>query len=71
MNGIWIRSKDKTELIKANYIFVTNGWIYAGTNTENILPVGTYPSIERAKDLLDGIQEAIRDERIIYEMPEK
>lgn len=58
---LWIRSQDKTRLVKVNYVYMTENndhlTIY-GETIDSAPIVGTYKSKERALGVLDEIQEA-------------
>lgn len=57
---MWIRSQDKTELIKSDYIIVIKNEIRASTNSDGFLiTIGEYSSQEKALKVLDMIQECI------------
>ncbi|WP_069649666.1 hypothetical protein [Caloranaerobacter ferrireducens] len=78
---MWIRSQDKKMLIKANVIQVcslddeyTQIWGYVNEISEpqyNGFILGEYKTEERALEVLDDIQNRIKEGISIYEMPEK
>lgn len=78
---LWIRSQDKTELIKVNNVKIAeyNGYYYIVTGVED-LELGEYCSYDRVEEILNEIQTKINnianidDEnyiKAVYEMPEK
>lgn len=57
---LWIRSQDKTTLIRSYEIYIseqTNTYLIRAKRTSHIL--GSYSTIERALDVLDEIQNKI------------
>lgn len=57
---MWIRSQDKTGLMKPEYITVIKNEIRASTNSDGFLfTIGKYSSQEKALKVLDMIQECI------------
>lgn len=57
---MWIRSQDKTRLIKPDYIIVIKNEIRASTNSDGFLiTIGEYSSQEKALKVLDMIQKCI------------
>lgn len=57
---MWIRSQDKTRLIKSDYILVNKNEIRATTQSDGFLvTMGEYSSQEKALKVLDMIQECI------------
>ena len=69
---MWIRSQDRTQLIKFDYVDLSelniNGslkyGISAGLNGNNI-GVATYPTKQRALEVLDEIEKAIEESNIM------
>lgn len=72
---LWIRSKDKKELIRTNRIYQFAGVIYAEAKEE--VELGNYKTRERALEILNEIQDLINDISdgkmvgCVYEMPEE
>ena len=61
---MWIRSKDKTRLIKPDYIIVDETDILATTYHEGFfVTIGSYSSHAKALKVLDMIQTAIMGKR--------
>ena len=61
---MWIRSQDKTRLIKPDYIIVNETDILATTyHEEFFVTIGTYSSQEKALKVLDMIQSAINGKK--------
>lgn len=59
---LWVRSQDKTTLIKSYEIYITeqqNKYLIRAKRTSHIL--GVYNTIERALEVLDEIQEFIEN----------
>ena len=57
---MWIRSQDKTDLIKSDYIVIIKNEIRASANLDGFLiTIGKYSSQEKALKVLDIIQECI------------
>ena len=55
-----IRSQDKTDLIKSDYIVIIKNEIRASANLDGFLiTIGKYSSQEKALKVLDMIQECI------------
>lgn len=73
--NLWIRSQDKTTLIRSYEIYISeqpNIYLIRAKRTSHIL--GSYPTIERAIEVLDEIQNFMRDYAyakpiLIYNMP--
>ena len=75
--NLWIRSQDKTTLIKSYEIYISeqqNTYLIRAKRTSHIL--GSYSTIGRAIEVLDKIQDLLQNayagnsNRIIYQMPE-
>ena len=56
---MWIRSQDKTGLIKSDCIIVNKNEIRARTQADALITIGEYSSQEKALKVLDMIQKAI------------
>ena len=57
---MWIRSQDKTGLIKSDCIIVNKNEIRARTQADgSLITIGEYSSQEKALKVLDMIQKAI------------
>lgn len=60
---IWIRSQDKTKLVKVNYVYMMESndhfTIYGETIDSGPI-VGTYATKERALEILDGIEDYMK-----------
>ena len=76
---LWIRSQDKTRLVKVNYVYMTENndhlTIY-GETIDSAPIVGTYKSKERALEVLEEIQKYILlpnpdGSAYVYQMPEE
>lgn len=76
MNSLWIRSQDRTTLIRSYEIYVSeqcNRYLIRAKRTSHIL--GSYKTFERALEVLDGIQDLLQNayvgnsNRIVYQMP--
>lgn len=74
---LWIRSQDKTTLIRSYEIYISeqgNTYLIRAKRTSHIL--GSYSTIERALEILDEIQNLLQNayignvNRIVYQMPE-
>ena len=82
---LWIRSQDKTQLIKVNNVYLDNEFVDIFYICENGISLGKYKTKERALEILDEIQELDIEHnpniktngygysvfRIIYEMPKE
>lgn len=56
---LWVRSQDKTKLIKVDNVFIEE-YVCGGANVEtNNCVLGTYKTKERALEVLDEIQELL------------
>lgn len=75
---LWIRSQDKTTLIRSYEIYISeqqNTYLIRAKRTSHIL--GSYLTIERAIEVLDEIQDLLQNayvgnvNRLVYQMPEK
>ena len=56
---MWMRSQDKTGLIKSDCIIVNKNEIRARTQADALITIGEYSSQEKALKVLDMIQKAI------------
>ena len=60
---LWVRSQDRTKLVKSNYLSLflsdTNWFIYTDTETGEPFSIGKYKTEERALEVLDEIEERI------------
>ena len=75
---LWIRSQDKTTLIRSYEIYISeqpNIYLIRAKRTSHIL--GSYSTIERALEVLDEIQKLLKTAElndginvIVYQMPE-
>lgn len=65
---LWIRSQDKTRLVKVNYVYMTENndhlTIY-GETIDSAPIVGTYKTKERALEVLDEIQDILKPKYIL------
>lgn len=77
---LWIRSQDKTTLIRSYEIYISlseqqNTYLIRAKRTSHIL--GSYSTIERALEVLDEIQDLMQNayvgnsNRIVYQMPKE
>lgn len=74
---LWVRSQDKTTLIKPYEIYIAEynkNYVIRAKRTSHIL--GVYQTFERTLEVLDDIQRKIEDDldyklSCAYEMPEK
>ena len=62
---LWIRSQDKTELVKVNNLANIDYRIVFINNGNGRVTLGTYKSKERALEVLDEIQKIIAPRGII------
>lgn len=66
---LWIRSQDKTKLVKSNFLSLflsdANWYIYTNTNIGEPFSIGKYKTKERALEVLDEIQNILRPKIII------
>ena len=63
---LWIRSQDKTTLIRSYEIYISeqqNTYLIRAKRTSHIL--GSYPTIERAIKVLDEIQNLLNPKYIV------
>lgn len=63
---LWIRSQDKTTLIRSYEIYISeqqNTYLIRAKRTSHIL--GSYSTIERAIEVLDEIQNILKPQLII------
>ena len=73
---LWIRSQDKTTLIRSYEIYIAeygkDSYVIRAKRTSHIL--GAYNSFKRALEVLDEIQSILVDykemSRVVYQMPE-
>lgn len=69
---IWIRSQDKTTLIKSYEIYIVeneNSCVIRAKRTSRIL--GVYNTFERALEILDDIENYVSNNYVdVFEMPE-
>lgn len=56
---MWIRSQDKTVLVKADYVTIGINEIVAACSSNSCVTIGEYSSQEKALKVLDMIQECI------------
>lgn len=56
---MWIRSQDKTILVKADYVTIGINEIVAACSSKSCVTIGEYSSQEKALKVLDMIQNAI------------
>ena len=63
--NLWIRSQDKSKLIKASKINTLYDDVYV-----NDFKVGSYDSHKRAIEIIDNIELALVLREKIYQMPE-
>ena len=56
---MWIRTQDRETLYNCDYFDVLDNAIYGGRNETNIDLLATYPTHDRALEVLDEIQRAI------------
>lgn len=73
---LWIRSQDRSTLMKVNYIYVTGKEVCAYDENKCWSTIGTYKTKERALEVLGEIQTEISNyvgtiAQIVYEMPEE
>jgi hypothetical protein len=66
MNGIWIRTQDRKDLILIVEAHVYEKYVNSEGDT-----LGFYKTPERALEVLDEIMTAIYIDRPIYEMPKE
>lgn len=62
---LWIRSQDKTNLIRVEHLALTNNKTITGMSTNWDYDLGTYTTKERALEVLDEIQNILKP-KIIY-----
>lgn len=76
---LWIRSQDKTILVKAKNIIIDKNdfSLYQQVNENIQIVFGMYKTKERALEILDEIQRIIMEKELadyktyVYEMPEE
>ena len=56
---LWIRSQDKTNLIKIEHLAITSNNVITGMSTNWDYDLGKYKTKERALEVLDEIQELL------------
>ena len=56
---LWIRSQDRTNLIRVEHLALTNNKTITGMSTNWDYDLGTYETKERALEVLDEIQKTI------------
>lgn len=68
---LWIRTQDKTTLIRSYEIYIAEGvndvWLIRAKRTSHIL--GAYKTYKRAIEVLDEIQEMLKPTIIVNEEP--
>lgn len=68
---LWIRTQDKTTLIRSYEIYIAKGindmWLIRAKRTSHIL--GAYKTYKRAIEVLDEIQEMLKPTIIVNEEP--
>ena len=58
---LWVRSQDKTELLKVFNVYVENCWVRANFESKYIsADLGKYATNERALEVLDEIHSCIQ-----------
>ena len=74
-DGIWIRTQDREAFSFVKDFRVAD---YGSRNNrqyvvvaDGILELGKYITFNRAKEVIDGIQNAVLQKREIYEMPKE
>lgn len=74
-DGIWIRTQDREVFSFVKDFRVSD---YGSRNNrqyvvvaDGILELGKYITFKRAKEVIDGIQNAVLQKREIYEMPKE
>lgn len=77
---MWIRSQDKTELIKTKRVQVENKriYIFTGNDENNWVEIAGYGTFERAVEVLDDMQDDLTNTcsaseaqfTKVYQMPE-
>ena len=69
---LWIRSQDRTKLVKSNYLSLflsdTTWFIYTDTETGEPFSIGKYKTEERALKVLDEIQSKIAENKCLEVM---
>jgi len=65
---IWIRSQDKTELINCNRVQADRCGIYTFAGDDFIV-LGVYPNSERATEVLNEIQDRIKNIELLKAAP--
>jgi len=76
---MWLRSQDKTELIKVNRVQAENYRIYTFPSSDSAswVELGNYDTKQRAMEVLDEIQEQLVKQNNttfgmkVFEMPQK
>ena len=75
---LWVRSQDKTALVKAGVIYIYNKKEIVCSSDYSITELGKYKTQKRALEVLDEIQEILNTfepknmaRMIVYEMPKE
>lgn len=68
---MWVRSQDKTRLLKANYIRKNGSFIEAVHSEMGCTLMGKYSTEEKALKVLNAIQESIDKKYYgVFQMPQ-
>jgi hypothetical protein len=72
MNGIWIRSQDKTELIFCIGIDCAQYTVFGVSGEYQSRMLGVYKSTERCKKVINDIESHINlNRKSVFDMPEE
>ena len=64
---LWIRSQDKRNLVKIDYIYLSDDEILGYTATiDRTIKLGTYKTEQRAREILDDIQKLVNGDLILF-----
>ena len=62
---LWIRSQDRTNLIKVEHVAIVNNYTINAMSTNWDYDIGTYKTKERALEVLDEIQNILKPKYIV------
>ena len=71
--GLWIRSQDKTKIVKVNYVYIMesdNHFTIYGETIDSGPIIGIYNSKERALEILNEIQRKLINRNYYYRIDE-
>ena len=72
VDGIWIRSQDKTSLVFTRSLHFNKHYLNEGIRANNAgIWLGVYWTERRAIEVMDEIQDKILHDARVYQMPEE